>query len=108
MRFIRVLLVLVLLVPSVTVASPCCDEAPVDDCCGPMGDCPEAPSGACVLTAGTAPVVSVSSLSLEAPACARITAPPTVALPERDPLSRADALHIEPVPLFLLLGTLRN
>jgi hypothetical protein len=66
-RFLRALLLLVVLVPLVGLAAPCCSDSVAADCCETSGDCSAAPDGACVLTADAAPGVSVSTRPLTAP-----------------------------------------
>src|SRR5687768_13260130 len=111
MRWIRLLLLLVLLVPTAAMAAPCCDEesaaAAAADCCGPAGDCPEAPSGECALTAGTAPTLPVVAQSLDTPQSIRIAAEQLPILVQTKSPPAASG-HGRTLPPDLAFSTLRN
>jgi hypothetical protein len=106
-RFLRVLCLLTILAPTAALAMPCCDPGEDSDCCAPGGDCPIAPTGECILTAGSAPVVSVTAPSLDTPAVAA-----TVAInpaPKATGTLAAAVPRFSPhVPIYIDLNTLRN
>lgn len=98
---------LAILAPTAALAMPCCDPVEDSACCDPGGDCPTAPTGECMLTAGSAPVVVVSAPSLEAPTvavAALLDTPPNAAGIASATIS-GPAPH---VPLYIDLHTLRN
>ena len=108
MRFLRALLLLVVLVPSIGPAAPCCAEPVKEECCGPTGECPATPAGACVLTAAEAPCVASSASSLEFPTNLRVAGLPVSSPPRlRSRWSAPLPVRDESPPLYLILHSLR-
>ena len=97
-----------ILLPSVAVAIPCCNPLLEAECCGPGGDCPPGPSGDCALSAGSAPLVAVTPLSLDAPGVVRAPVGWIAAPPRNAAAPVLPARQAPPIPLYLGLGSLRN
>jgi len=101
----RILVFLLLILPSVALAAPCCDE-PVDECCDTAGACPVSPEGECALREATPTVI---------PASVPVTALPEARheVPGGPPLLIAtdtETPAVEPtssVPIYLVLASLR-
>src|SRR5262245_20363073 len=69
MRFLRFLLLAIVLLHAVPAMPACCDEsARADECCAPDGDCPTMPDGECALAAPVSSAVAAVPASIEAPA----------------------------------------
>lgn len=107
MRLLRAVLLLVVLVPSIGLAAPCCAEPVMDECCGSTGDCPVEPSGECVLTAAAAPCVPSSAPSLESPTIQRVEGLPLSSPPRLRSRSAPPPDRPESLPLYLTLHSLR-